>query len=320
MKYQELTFQMIWLAILRRWKTMVAIFLIFLALGTASGFVFGHRASAEGAGSADQWEPVNFDSIMLDLMYYNSCYSELSKQSDYLYTYVDTVQLDTTITKEQSQQLLSLREEITKYQQEVLLGLDEALNDANMLYVPDQLRQEALKEYTRLRNSTQQRMIQAENAKSLLESIGGLTSTNEDINATYSTLLSEAAQYGQLQLDLEWYEKMLGKLENDYVQVRADSQEMASWLEQSAEELNELGQACYQAVEEIALENHLDVTTSVSEDELTVLIDHTNRPVTQQEAFSAFVLFFALVGICVGAFFALCREYADHKKDSTAQQ
>ena len=319
MKYQEFTFQMIGLAILRRWKRVVVTFLLFLALGVASGFLFANRASADGSGSAVQWQPVDFESVTFDLEYYTSCHTSLSQESRDLYTYVNTVHLDSTITKEQNQQLLSLCEEITKYQQEVLSEVGDTLLATDAFYVPFQLRQDAVKEYTRLRNNTQDQMVKAESAIALLQSIGGLTSTNENINDTYSSLLCQAAQYGQLQLDLDKYNWILDRLENNYTLVQADSREMESQLDQAVAELNELGEKCYQVVQEIALENHLNITidtkTNSSElAELTVLINDTTRPATQKEAFIAFVLFFALAGLCVGGFAALCKEGTGRKK------
>ena len=153
----------------------------------------------------------------------------------------------------------------------------------------------------------------------VLQSIGGLTSTDENINATYAALLSQAAQYGQLQLDLEHYETMLEMLDNNYTQVRADSLKMESQLEEAESELDRLGQECCQMVWEIALENHLDITASTSGEELSVTIGHTNRPATRQEAFTAFVIFFGLVGMCAGGFFALCWETSSRKKESLQQ-
>ena len=73
------------------------------------------------------------------------------------------------------------------------------------------------------------------------------------------------------------------------------------------------------SVEEIAQENHLNITFSAEQEDVTVQIGHTTRPATRQEAFTAFVIFFGLVGICAGGFFVLCRETSSYKKESLQQ-
>ena len=72
-------------------------------------------------------------------------------------------------------------------------------------------------------------------------------------------------------------------------------------------------------LEEIAQENHLNITFSAEQEDVTVQIGHTTRPATRQEAFTAFVIFFGLVGICAGGFFVLCRETSSYKKESLQQ-
>ena len=44
----------------RDWKLFLVIVAGFLLLGLAAGFFFSGRASAEGSGSAQAWEPVDF--------------------------------------------------------------------------------------------------------------------------------------------------------------------------------------------------------------------------------------------------------------------
>ena len=67
-----------------------------------------------------------------------------------------------------------------------------------------------------------------------------------------------------------------------------------------------------------AEENGLSVIDYDVQD-VTVQIGHTTRPATRQEAFTAFVIFFGLVGICAGGFFVLCRETSSYKKESLQQ-
>lgn len=315
MTYYDITFRTLLSALRHRWKFLLIFIAACLLAGVACGFLFADRASAEGSGGAPQWQSVDFESVTLDLNYYSNCYTSLSQKSGTLYTYVNSVCLDTTMTEDQYQCLLSLCKEITEYQEKVLTEISKDLSALDAFYIPSSLRQDAVQEYTWLRDSTRDQMVKAENAMALLQSIGGLTSTNEDINATYASLLSQAAEYGQLQLNLEKYEKILDRLENDYTRVQADSWKMKSQLEQAAADLNELGQECYQTVQEIAVENHLDITASENGKELTVSIDHTNRPATRQEAFLAFVLFFGLVGVGVGGYAALWQECKHQRRD-----
>lgn len=318
MNYREITFETMGAAILHRWKTLVLTIVIFLALGVVSGFLFADRASAEDSGSAPEWQLVSFADVTEDLEYYNSCYTELHEQSINLFTYVNTLCLDRTMTEDQAQQLRSLSEDVTEYQQDVLSEINGALTAPDAFYIPAQLQQDAVNKYTQLLKDTQDQIVKAESAMTLLQSVGGLTSTNEDINATYASLLSQAAQYGELQIELAKREQILERLENASARVLSDSRAMESTLEQAAEELDTLGTACHQAVLEIAMKNHLDITIRETGEDLKILVNHTNRPADRQEAFTAFVLFFGLTGICAGGFFALWRESASKKERAHA--
>ena len=58
----------------RDWKLFLVIVGGFLLLGLAAGFFFSGRASAEGSGSAQAWEPVDFAEVPMDTTYYGNCY------------------------------------------------------------------------------------------------------------------------------------------------------------------------------------------------------------------------------------------------------
>ena len=97
---------------------------------------------------------------------------------------------------------------------------------------------------------------------------------------------------------------------------------MKKWrdcLDDAARALDARAEEAVALLEEIAQENHLNITFSAEQEDVTVQIGHTTRPATRQEAFTAFVIFFGLVGICAGGFFVLCRETSSYKKESLRQ-
>ena len=149
--------------------------------------------------------------------------------------------------------------------------------------------------------------------------MGGLSTSDAAVNEIYASILSQAAEYRQLQLDLEQLDSRLNLLENEYPTLRKESDEMAQRLDDAARALDAQAEEVVALLEEIAQENHLNITFSAEQEEVAVQIDHTTRPATRQEAFAAFVLFFGLTGVCVGGFTAVCRVYSS-KKENLPQQ
>lgn len=309
MKYQELTFQQIPRAIVHQWKWILMVTALFLAIGAGAGFAFSSQASAEASGTAEKFQSKAFQPKKIELSYYNDFYSYLVTQQGYLFTYLDTVRIDSTITAKQGDELADFLEEINQYNEEILQEIAVELSTPYSLYIPNALRDDAINEYTRLLETTQQEMVKSQHANELVQSIGGLNTTDAAINETYAALLNEAARYGQLQLNLKDYEQKLDLLNNNYDEVQDESQALDKMLLEAQDTLQVLVQNANTLLKEIAAENHIDLTINPTEENLEVFIDHTNRMATKEEAFAAFVVLFGMIGICAGCYIALCREY-----------
>lgn len=314
MKYQELTFQQIPRAIVHQWKWILMLTVLFLAIGAGAGFAFSSQASAEASGTAEKFQSKAFQPKKIELSYYNDFYSYLVTQQSYLFTYLDTVRVDSTITAEQRDELADFLKQINQYNEDILQEIAVELSKPYSLYVPNTLRDDAINEYTRLLETTQQEMVKSEHANQLIQSIGGLNTTDAAINETYAALLNEAAQYGQLQLNLEDYEQKLDLLNNNYDEVQHESQALDKMLLEAQDTLQVLVQNANALLKEIAAENHIDLTINLTEEAMEVFIDHTHRMATQEEAFSAFVVIFLLIGFCTGCYVALCKEFKNQEK------
>lgn len=79
-------------------------------------------------------------------------------------------------------------------------------------------------------------------------------------------------------------------------------------LQSSAMSLDDLAREITQYSQQLAQENHLLISFAANGDTLTLTIQHTTRTATWNEAFSAFLLIFGMVGLCAGFYFSLCRE------------
>ena len=314
MKCQELTFQQIPRAIVHQWKWILMLTVLFLAIGAGAGFAFSSQASAEASGTAEKFQSKAFQPKKIELSYYNDFYSYLVTQQSYLFTYLDTVRVDSTITAEQRDELADFLKQINQYNEDILQEIAVELSKPYSLYVPNTLRDDAINEYTRLLETTQQEMVKSEHANQLIQSIGGLNTTDAAINETYAALLNEAAQYGQLQLNLEDYEQKLDLLNNNYDEVQHESQALDKMLLEAQDTLRVLVQNANALLKEIAAENHIDLTINLTEEAMEVFIDHTHRMATQEEAFSAFVVIFLLIGFCTGCYVALCKEFKNQEK------
>mgnify|MGYP000967788322 CR=1 FL=1 len=238
----------------RDWKLFLVIVAGFLLLGLAAGFFFSGRASAEGSGSAQAWEPVDFAEVPMGITYYVDCYDYIKEQRKVLCSYIDGVRNDSSITESQQEQLLEMKEEILIFDEDELVPIYWDLNAPDAFYLPDELRQSTLAQYRRERETLLQNISKSEYARSLLDTVGGLSTSDAAVNEIYASILSQAAEYRQLQLDLEQLDTRLNLLENEYPALRQASEEMAQRLDDAARALDARAEEAVALLEEIAQE------------------------------------------------------------------
>lgn len=308
MKYYDFAITDIAAAIRHQWKMILGVIVSFLVIGAIGGFLFSDQASAENNGSAQSYEEITMEDEKITLTYYSDWYEMLTVKRQELYSYIEAVQLDDTITQVQNEQLTQQMTELEQYEEETLAPILKLMDAPNAFFIPDTLYAEAILEYQKLVVTTEQNLEKAEYAAQLLESMGGINTTDETINDTYASILNEAANYQQLKLDLELYQSRLTLLQNNADTLRKDSANMDVMLTEAMEQLNDLREQCNTLLDEISTQNHLNLAYGWNQDAFRVTIDHTNRLATKEEAFFALILFCGLTGICVGMFFALCRE------------
>ena len=162
MNNRELRFQDLVSGFRRDWKLFLVIVGGFLLLGLAAGFFFSGRASAEGSGSAQAWEPVDFAEVPMDTTYYGNCYDYIKSQHQVLCSYLDGVRNDSSITEEQQEQLLEMKEEILTFDEDELAPIYWDLNAPDAFYLPDELRQSTLAQYQQERETLLQNISKSE--------------------------------------------------------------------------------------------------------------------------------------------------------------
>lgn len=320
MKYCDITFRRIADAVIHQWKWLVGMTVVGIAAGLLCGVFFSHRAASQTSGTAEPLESVDFSEVDPSLSYYDACCTVLEKQKQTLLSYLDAVLDSQRVSEANTEELKDFEKDVLRYGEETLTPISKELGAVNRFYLPDGMRQEAIDEYSRLRDEAVQDIAHAEYARQLLDSIGGLSTTDESVNSIYASILNQAFQYGQLKTDLQTYEKRLDLLENNYDVLRQESEEMEQKLEDACDELRDLTEALNQLLTDISGEEALDISSGMKNGELQVSVTYTNFPASEKDAFAAFVVFFSLAGICVGAFAALCKECRQKGNPSPRQE
>ena len=113
---------------------------------------------------------------------------------------------------------------------------------------------------------------------------------------------------------------MLERLNQESEKITADGRELFRDMKFAAEELNDLIEEVSSIANAIAAENHFNLTVQYNEKGVsTTSILHTHRENDPQEVFQVLTIFCTLVGVCVGGFFAVCRQAKREKKEEREQ-
>lgn len=307
MKYPEISFQTVLNAIRHHWKRLLVTILLFTLLGAGMGAMFADRAAAPAGGAATPLEDVSYDEVYYDKDYYSSCKEHLFLRYADAITYVNGVFADISLSEEQKLRLTDLLEQLEEFKKTTLLPISNAWAKENALYIPTDFIADEITYYENLLENTQLNLIKSEAAVDLLRTMDAPDVGSEAITNTYQSLLSAAAQYGNLQVQAMQCEARLEKL-GDSTSIAADARWMEQQLKSTTTAFNRLQAKVCQALDEIAAENDLDIQLTYVGDTPQVNIGHTHTLATSQEAFSIMVLFCSLVGACFGVFLAVCRE------------
>lgn len=194
-----------------------------------------------------------------------------------------------------------------------LKQLESALGKADAVYAPEEyldgLAVRCAQDLATLRMD----LIAAEAAT---ETIRQMDAPDYDggFSGSYNTLLSLASQYPSLLRDQAVLEKYLDDLTNHMPEIREECRRVEGDLEAVAGEFNALLGRFTPLADELAKEAGLTFTPTVKDGKTEITVTHSHRASSAGESFAVIAVFFVLVGLCLGAFLAVCREAGEEKK------
>ena len=316
MRTYEFTFEQILQAFRHHWRCFVITLAVFLALGIASGFAFSGKATAEGSGGMQKYDFPAFEQEPIRLSFYHDYYTHLTEQLQVIKAYLNATAQDTTITAEQKEEISALTEKVDVFSGNVLDEIEEMVNDSSAIYIPDGLQEDAIKYYKNAKDNAQMSIEWIDNAKATLESMDGLSIPSEKVDDAYLSVLVEILRRPAYVKQVEVCEGRLAVLENDYGTIQQGSQNLERMLNDASKSLDDLAKEMNELLEEIAQTNHIFIERQ-DDDKAEVIVNHTHRLSTQEEAFSALLLFFVLTGICIGCVLVLWRAGYTRKQKKT---
>lgn len=302
MNYMEITFQNMMRAFLRQWKCIVIFTVVFVLIGACTGMIYADSFSAKADGSAESCQLLDFSDAERSISYYDDCYSRLLTAYKNTNTYVSVLAAEATATQEQETILAEFQAQLEDFEVQTLQDIMLAYAGTGAVYVPEGFHEEAIRYYTAKLEETHLEVIV------LQESLETLLQTGSD--QELEKLVSEkTAEYENARRMEETYKSFLEKLTEDPETVYAESLNMEAALNAAAQQINALIVQVDDFAAQMAVDNHLRVLISYgADDAVNVLIQHTHGERTQREGFLVITLFCTLVGICFGAFFAICRD------------
>lgn len=312
MNVYSITFQTILNAFRHQWKRILVSILLFAMLGGTAGFFFRGRGTAEAGGSAQPLTRVDFAQVARTQDYYSGCLDLLTNTMSNLNSYIASVSANAAPSPERQETLAALRREAAVLQSSQITPLQSALREAGAIYAPEEYLDGLADRYAQELATLQMDLISAEAAA---ETIRQMDAPDYDGNFTgsYATLLSQAVQYGTLLRTQAVTEKYLDELTNHMPEIRAECRRVEGELETAAEGLNALLDRFISLADELAKEAGLTFAPTGTSGRVEITVTHSHRASSAEESFAVIVVFCVLVGLCLGAFLAVCREAKEEK-------
>ena len=315
MKSMTITFATFWGALRHQWKCVVVVTLCFALLGCGIGYIYAGSDAVPAAGKADALKPVDFSLVNNDASYYRGCSGLLATGLNNARQYLNTLLGEKTVTPLQKETLNLYLKELTEWETMLYEPVETALAVRDRIYIPVEHLTAQTEYYENLLENARRDLVVAEQAVELVKNMQAPTVQTESITKSYETLLASAAAYGVQIRNVQLYEDILENLADEDT-VQTNSKWMASALKKAAGELNGLMADISAIADEIAKENWLEYLAVYDVNEaVTLTINHTHGDVDKTENFVVVVLFATLVGLCAGAFFAVCREAKKEKSN-----
>lgn len=313
MKIYSITFSTFLCALRHWWKTILVSTILFTVLGLAAGFLFSGREEAAPNGAAEALPALTFDLITRDRSYYDTCCSNLNTSYNQANAYATALLNDSSLSEAQKEIMQDVQKSLQNFSKETLQPLDTMRSLPYTVIIPEELLDAQLLSYQRDLEDVRLRLISAEAAVELLQTMDAPVVANDQISASYLSLIQEAAAYGPLLKQEIMYKGYIDRLENDYDNVRDTIRRFDSALNAAVEKLNKLQNSLVENANQICLENTLLLKLDPEQTgTIAPGINHGHVSSTSSEAFAIIVLFTTLVGLCSSCFWAVCKE-AKHK-------
>lgn len=322
MNAYTITFQTVLDALHRQWKRILVSILLFALLGGAAGFLFRGRGAAEAGGGAQPLNQVDFAQVARTQDYYTGCLRLLTDTMSNLNNYIASVSANALPTAAQEvepqeaealETLKALSREVAVLQSDRLTPLSGALNGVGAVYAPDEYLDNLADRYARDLASIRMDLISAEAAMETLRQMDA-PQYDGSHSDSYTTLLSQAAQYGSLLRSQAVTEEQLEKLTNHMPEIRAECRRVERELEAARGELNAILDRFDTLADKLAREAGLTFTPAATSEKMDITVTHSHRASSAGESFAVTMVFCVLVGLCLGIFLAVCREAKEEKK------
>lgn len=309
MNYQEMTFSTMLVALKRHWKAWLLTVMVFVLLGVAAAFLFA-GGDVPAAGHAEPLEAVDKTELEKNRDYYTSLLQTIRSKYSEMEVYVSTLFGDATSTAEQQKVLTDFYwKKMAKAYKKTLDPIQKELSKTENLLVPVEYLDELQEDMEDELSATQRNIQVSLTAVDLLKSMETPRTENESVVKEYAKLMSQAAALGEYQVAAEICQRKLDRLESSAFEVRQASRAVENSLEKALEEqialldeMNAFGAGFAEA-------NHVNILLEKNEDDsLKVTLEHTHGADSPRQTAPVLFLFCVLVGVCVGAFLAVCLE------------
>lgn len=306
MKYCELDFKTILLAVKHHWKVIVASTACFAILGGVGGAIYTQRGDTQALGNAQVLQEMDTTQDLTQQAAYSLFQAELELVYRNISSYYTALQSSEFLTEEEAQEITVQQEELTLLNTEQIQAAQAMMNRYGSIYVPTAFLPELVTDYQAQLDSVESSLIAAKEAVETIRTMGAPTYAEDTITQNYSTLLSTAANYGPLLQSQAKYEFYLERLTNGKDEILEQCQQLRTMQQDAAEALNAQIVALNQLAQKHAEDNHINFLVTYDANKVaTITINHTHKDTTAQEDFVLILLFCTLTGLCVGCYYAV---------------
>lgn len=311
----EIDFHTFLQALRHQWKRILLTLAVFLAIGVVAAFLFSGRGAGDTSGSADALKPVDFSQLAECRTYYQDALALLQERYEDAAAYGAALLADASLQPEQRDTLEQQLHALERFKKSTLALIEQSNSDNNAIHVPETLLKQEI-EYWEIRLSKAQfNLISSEHAAELLCSMDAPRAANDAAQELYKELLARALQAGTFSQDIVFCQSILDYLTEHPNEVLEEIRAFAQAEDAAAAEFNQLQAELVSCADTICRENALQLELLPKEGgQLSPEIRHGNAATTKTEAAAAIVLFAALAGLCIGLFWAICREAASRKR------